>query len=621
MTDSIQSTERPDAAKAAESTNSTDGTNAGDGTNSMDGIRIDELIGQALSLFDGLPASFDPLRDEIRDLAKRLSRGEIRLAVMGQFKRGKSSFINSLLAMDVLPVSVIPVTSIPTFIREGLETSCTVRFFNKKPDLVVHKSLAEIRAVLTDYVSEQKNPKNRKHVSEAVIECDNPILKNGTVLIDTPGFGSTYVHNTKTTVDLIKGCDAVLFLLSADPPFTQTEVEFLKEMKRYVPRIFFILNKIDQSTSEELATLEPFLRSILVTELGFPPDVTLFRVSARLGRDAEKPPHSEISIQVAGMQVVKEEIIDFMVREKYFALSQAVGEKFNAALDAAAGLCDAQYRELEAPLAAAKQQHDWLRQHCEGVKNRGERELSLIDVELRALVDFVDTTLEKKKKELSAKANDGVRQIIASAVAMRANPLVAVKSSFWPLADEMLNHLFLQVASSVAGPLKKAVDLPFSQFVRTVDEVRRAVPSFSLSQESLKEPDRDAVGLAAFVTSVQNAGTATIFEALRLPAPGLFRSKASVQRRCEEKLLPLAEQLLNEQFERLSHHVKNSIRSICDALKQDLAHNFRILYETMLSSIVEIESADVTAMVDTREKVRLLKERREAFLEIKAGLV
>ena len=94
-----------------------------------------------------------------------------------------------------------------------------------------------------------------------------------------------------------------------------------------------------------------------------------------------------------------------------------------------------------------------------------------------------------------------------------------------------------------------------------------------------------------------------------------------MQSGCEEKLLPLADQLLSEQFERLSLHVKNSIRSICEACKQDLARDFRELYEAMRSEIVDIESTAFASEVQTREKVRLLKERREAFLAVKSRLV
>jgi len=239
-------------------------------------INIDDLATRSLSLFDGLGEPYAPLRRQVEDVKQRLFYGEIRLAVMGQFKRGKSTFINRLVGLDVLPASVVPVTSIPTFLRWGPETRCAIRFFDGKPDVVVQRSVPEISATLTAYVTEEKNPKNRYCVSEAIVECDNSVLKNGTVLIDTPGFGSTYVHNTKTTVDLIKGCDAVLFLLSADPPFTQSEVEFLKEVKRYVPRIFFIINKIDQLTAEELATLDSFVKTVLASDLSFAPAPLFF---------------------------------------------------------------------------------------------------------------------------------------------------------------------------------------------------------------------------------------------------------------------------------------------------------------------------------------------------------
>jgi GTPase SAR1 family protein len=613
-TASAATIEQPGGKNAGGDTDSTDDMDA------ADGIHIDELIGRALSLFPGLPSRYDAFRREIEDLASRLSHGEIRLAVMGQFKRGKSSFINSLLAMDILPVSVIPVTSIPTLIRYGKETSCVIRFFNNKPDLVVHQSLEEIRTALTQYVSEERNPKNRLCVSEAVIECDNPILNNGTVLIDTPGFGSTYVHNTKTTVDLIKGCDAVLFLLSADPPFTQTEVEFLKEMKRYVPRIFFIVNKIDQLTVDEIGTLDPFLKKILVTELGYGPDVTLFHVSARMGRGIGNRSPNNPAMQVSGMGVVKSEIIDFMVREKYFTLSLAVTGKFKAALDAAASRCDADCAELEGPLAATRAAQDWLRQNCEAVKAKGERELTLIDAEIRALVDFVDKMLENKKQELYAKAGENIRQIVASAMAQRANPLSAVKSSFGPLSDEMLNHLFLQVSNAVAGPLKKAVDLPVSQFVKAVEDVRRAVPAFSLTESSLKELDQEH-GLAAFATNVQTSQTTFAFDTVRLKTPGLFRSRESVQRACVERLVPLSEQILNEQFGRMSHHVKNSIRSICDSCKQNLGYNFRMLHDAMRQAIADLEATSAAAEAGVNEKLTLLRDRRDALLSLKSRVV
>jgi hypothetical protein len=338
-----------------------------------------------------------------------------------------------------------------------------------------------------------------------------------------------------------------------------------------------------------------------------------------MGRQIENRSDNNPAMKISGMGVVKSEIIDFMVREKYFTLSQAVSDKLRTACAAVAAQCGADCHKLEEPLIMAKQQHDWLKQHCEGVKNKGERELSLIDIEIKALVAFVDKTLETKKQELCAKAGENVSQLIASAISQRANPVATVTSSYGPLADEMLNHLFLQVSNSVAGPLKKAVDLPVAQFVKTVDEVRHAVPTFDLPSSSLRERSQDS-GLAAFSTNVQTIGQAATLGSVRLPGFGIFRSKSSRQRWCEEKMIPLVEQLLSEQFDRLSLHVKISIRNICDGCKQNLAHNFKILHETMRLAIAEREASSAAAEAKTREKLRLFDERRSAFLAVKSRL-
>ena len=107
-----------------------------------------------------------------------------------------------------------------------------------KPDIVVQDDVKRIHSLLLSYVTEEQNPQNRLSVQKATLECKSPILENGTVLIDTPGFGSTHLHNTKTSIDLLANCDASLFLLSADLPITQTEVEF--QTSKTAARLFLI---------------------------------------------------------------------------------------------------------------------------------------------------------------------------------------------------------------------------------------------------------------------------------------------------------------------------------------------------------------------------------------------
>jgi predicted GTPase len=196
-----------------------------------DPLSIDEIIDRALNVCRGLPDTCRVSVTIIEEVRKRLAHGRLHLAVLGQFNRGKSTFINALVGLNVLPTSVLPLQSVPTLISWGPHLKCVLRFLNGKPYLIVQKSNEDISATLTAYVAEEHNPKNQLCVKEVEVQCPSELLENGTVLIDTPGFGSTYLHNTRTALETIVECDAALFLISADPPLTQMEVEFLRQVQ------------------------------------------------------------------------------------------------------------------------------------------------------------------------------------------------------------------------------------------------------------------------------------------------------------------------------------------------------------------------------------------------------
>jgi Dynamin family len=70
-------------------------------------------------------------------LQARIDEGLLRVAVLGQFKRGKSTLLNALLGAPLLPAGVIPVTAIPTFIRAGAEAKARIGFLDGKAPLMV----------------------------------------------------------------------------------------------------------------------------------------------------------------------------------------------------------------------------------------------------------------------------------------------------------------------------------------------------------------------------------------------------------------------------------------------------------------------------------------------------
>jgi len=123
------------------------------------------------------------LTERINYQIKKLQTSEFHLMVIGQFKRGKSTIINYLIGENVLPTGVVPITSIITRMRYGQDAKVEV-VFNDGTVKTAHISDIEL------FVSEVKNPENKKGVKLIEVEYPSDNLKNGLVLIDTPGFGN-----------------------------------------------------------------------------------------------------------------------------------------------------------------------------------------------------------------------------------------------------------------------------------------------------------------------------------------------------------------------------------------------------------------------------------------------
>ena len=95
------------------------------------------------------------------------------------------------------------------------------------------------------------------------LPCLLPLLKSGVVLVDTPGLGSTFTHNSDTTRKFVPQVDAGLILLGGSPPIGEEELRFLGEIRPTVPKMIYIINKSDQLSTAEREEVSDFTRSVL----------------------------------------------------------------------------------------------------------------------------------------------------------------------------------------------------------------------------------------------------------------------------------------------------------------------------------------------------------------------
>lgn len=219
---------------------------------------------------------------EARALATRISEGLFYVACVGQFKRGKSSLLNALVADSILPVGVVPVTAVVTILRHGTKRSARVRLEEGRWQEIDPAALGE-------YVSEEGNPGNRKGVVAVEVFTPSSLLASGMCLVDTPGIGSVFLANTETTRAFVPHIDAALVVLGADPPISGDELALVEEIAKQCSDLLFVLNKADKLSPGERRQAVEFTRRVLTERLG-KNDAVVYEVSAAERLAGQGPP-------------------------------------------------------------------------------------------------------------------------------------------------------------------------------------------------------------------------------------------------------------------------------------------------------------------------------------------
>ena len=183
------------------------------------------------------------------------------LVVAGEFNAGKSAFINALIGEPVLTEGVTPTTAVVTLLRQG-ETPGV----HQRPDGVEER--VHPAAFLRDVA-----------------------------IVDTPGTNAVLRHHEQLTSEFIPRSDLVLFVTSADRPFTESERQFLTRIRDWGKKVVLILNKVDLlHADDDVAEVLAFIREHAAQLLGRTPE--MFPVSARLAQHARRASDGEEGVHL-----------------------------------------------------------------------------------------------------------------------------------------------------------------------------------------------------------------------------------------------------------------------------------------------------------------------------------
>jgi small GTP-binding protein len=208
--------------------------------------RLAEELGECLRGFQSSTEDAETLRKATQSLQE-----PFLLVVAGEFNAGKSAFINSLVGERVLTEGVTPTTAHVTLLRYGEAPNTRLR-----PDGI--EEVFHPAAFLRDVA-----------------------------IVDTPGTNAVLRHHEQLTAEFIPRSDFILFVTSADRPFTESERVFLERIRSWGKKIVMVVNKVDLlRTADDVAEVIAFVRQHGVALLGASPEI--FPLSARLAQQARQ---------------------------------------------------------------------------------------------------------------------------------------------------------------------------------------------------------------------------------------------------------------------------------------------------------------------------------------------
>lgn len=434
-------------------------------------------------------------------LMVKLAEDRFTLAVLGQFKRGKSSLMNAIIGRELLPTGVLPLTSAITVLQFGpVERLVVRREGSPFPEIVP-------TAALSSYVTENGNPGNRRRVKTATLEVPLPFLRRGLEFVDTPGIGSAIEANTATTHAFLPECDAAIFVTSVDTPLTASELDFLRAIREHVAKLFFVVNKIDLAPNErEREEVLRFIRARLQDAAGVAAP-RIFPLSARLALTNAEDGMS------SGLADLQAALATFLSEEKAAVLLRGINERALRLIAEETGEQELQRRAQVLPAADRQTRLDQLRRDWEELARKRENLIAeLREAGLRSAEAKASAQLDEVARNASARFSNDLNLLVirggwrlGEGLAERWAGIIARRSrdrmanwlrEFTPALQRDWHRLAGNFASSLETNLREISALAASTFdlkARAPDDVLPRVaehPAFSNRVATLQKMPR-----------------------------------------------------------------------------------------------------------------------------------
>ncbi|MBD2006137.1 MULTISPECIES: dynamin family protein [Cyanophyceae] len=425
--------------------------------------------------------------EDINGVSMNLRTGVFRLLVLGDMKRGKSTFLNALIGENLLPSDVNPCTAILTVLRYGAQKKVTVYFNDGKSpeelDFQHFKHKYTIDPAEAKQLEQNKKPAF-PNIDYAVVEYPLPLLEQGIEIVDSPGLNDTEARN-ELSLGYINNCHAILFVLRASQPCTLGERRYLENyIKGRGLSVFFLINAwdqvreglIDPDDVEELQEAEGKRRRVFKANLsGYCQvdghdiyDERVFEISA-IKALRRRLKNSSASLESTGFPEFMGALNTFLTKERAIAqlrqartLARQTCNHTREAIERRIPLLDQDVNQLKQRISSVEPEFTKLSQ----IRDQFQQEIRFTrDIQAKAIADSFssyvlslgdtfETDFLRYQPELNLFdfLNQGKREAFNAALQKAFEQYITDKFAAWTLsAEKELNAAFAQLSISAAS--------------------------------------------------------------------------------------------------------------------------------------------------------------------------
>lgn len=601
----------------------------------MDNVDEKKKIVEALSIIKNeiLEDSNQVIIRKLTDLLEDIDNDFFTIVILGEFKRGKSTFVNALLGENILPTDVIPTTATINSLMWSEEKKTYV----VKTDGKIEVGESSLKFLNKYVASEDFDIDEIKYLK---VGYPAEILKNNIVIVDTPGVSDINEHRAQVTYDFIPRADAVIFLLDATSPLKRTEKEFIDEhlIKLGIDRVIFVANKfdnIDEEDEEEvIEDIEKRLKNSFKksNEQSVFKELSIVPMSSKMALEGGKLNDEELIVQ-SGLAEVKDKIL------RVIEEGSVIEEKLQRYKKRTDTIIDAVEREINNKIKLHKTDIDHLKKALENmdamIVQEGKRKETIytyIESEEQNIFAMVKKSLNFFQSNLKEEINesidnykgldfkDYVERQIAGVIKKRMNGWV---NTYYLAIDKLLEKLEKEISIGLANYFKTKVMI---QSNKVIEVPGNSEHNYLINIEA--EDISDITTKAGLIS----AGAAGIMTLIGGPILLPFISMAAfpiLQRKMLESKLndakisvkPEINEAIKECVSRLAFEIGNNISNRIEIIKESTEDTYNQLFNSVRNQIqLEIDKRQ-EFQNSINEKVGYLENKLMTLNELKNDFI